>query len=207
MIYNDSFVWLHFPKCVGTKIEHLFAKYFSDVKNLHQDPVDVKLDPAISWHDSIDQRIKRDKGFEPGDKTVICSIRRLPSWLESRYNFEYKRAPHLAHDPEKLLKGKFLENNGYENHADYYINQYLPKKLLESGRVKFIRTENFEEDFKQVFSKFIDISKVPDWEYDRYVNKSKSFLPDKVKEGLYKSDHIYEFCPDWKLVDGLVYNK
>jgi hypothetical protein len=207
MIFNNSFVWLHFPKCVGTKIEHLFAKYYSEVKDLHQDPVGVLVDPTISWHDSIEQRIKRDTEFELGSKKVICSIRRLPSWLESRYNFECKRAPDLPHDPDKLLEGKFLENNGYENHADTYINQYLPKTLLESGRVEFVRTENFEKDFKQVFSKFIDTSKVPDWEYDRYINKSESFLPDKIKNELYGSERIYEFCPAWKQVESLAYNR
>jgi len=27
MIYTDEFVWLHFPKCAGTKVKRLFLKY------------------------------------------------------------------------------------------------------------------------------------------------------------------------------------
>jgi len=56
MIYNDDFVWLHFSKCAGTKIEHLFEKYFADMDGLHLDIVNEKTNPDISWHDSIAQR-------------------------------------------------------------------------------------------------------------------------------------------------------
>lgn len=30
MIIGKEFVWLHFPKCAGTKIEKIFETYFSD---------------------------------------------------------------------------------------------------------------------------------------------------------------------------------
>ena len=119
MIYNDDFVWLHFPKCAGTKIEKIFERYFTDVPGLHQDVVNVEIDPTVSWHDNIEQRMERDSHFQLRGRAIVCCIRTLPSWLISRYNFEVDRSPELDHKPELLLEGKFLEQSGNLSHADY----------------------------------------------------------------------------------------
>src|SRR5215211_1142207 len=116
MIYADDFVWLHFPKCAGTKIERLFKTYYSSDKRIFQDTVDPKIDPQATWHDSVSDREKRNPHFTLGKRIIICSFRRLPSWLESRYSFEVQRSPELNHRPELLLEGKFLEHGGYQNH-------------------------------------------------------------------------------------------
>ena len=144
MIYNQDFIWLHFPKCAGTKVAEIIRNYFSKTEGLFQDPVGVAADPTIAWHDAVSDRMSKDPGFDPGQRTIITSFRRLLPWLISRYNFEVQRSPHLDHRPELLLEGKFLEANGRIGHTDGYIRKYLSDSVLQAGRVEFIRTEYFE---------------------------------------------------------------
>jgi len=205
VIYNSEFVWLHVPKCAGTKIENLFKKYFSHEDGLFQDPVVPKNDLSCPWHNSTSDREASDPEFKLDGRTVICSFRRLPSWLESRYNFEVQRNPHLPHNPELLFEGKFLEANGYVGHADYYAKKYLPETILKTGKVRFLRTEFFETDFKLIFGDFLPISRIPDWELKKKVNISKSSLPPHIKEQLYGQKKVYEKCPYWRSVEEMAY--
>jgi len=206
MIYSNTFVWLHFPKCAGTKIERLFATYYSDEKGITQDLVGVQMEPPVLWHDSIARRESRDQNFELGNRTVICSFRRLPSWLISRYNYEYQRRPHFNHRPERLLVGKFLGQNGRETHADVIVESFLPKSILESGNLRFIRTEHFEYDFKSVFGDYIDISVIPSWEYNKKENTSENNVPLGIRNKLRKNQQLlYQNCPYWKMVEDIAY--
>lgn len=206
MIYTDEFVWLHFPKCAGSKIEQLFKNYFFDDEGLHQDPVDPLIDPTASWHHTISNRENHDPQFKLGDRMVICSFRKLSSWLESRYNYEVERSPDLPHRPELVLEGKFLESNGMENHADYYAKLFLPEPILKSDKLKFLRTEFFESDFKSIFGNYLDISRIPDWEFEQKLNVSVSHLPVDIKKQLYsKNNKVYDSCPYWQLVEDIAY--
>jgi hypothetical protein len=206
MIYNDEFVWLHFPKCAGTKIERLFLKYFSGHRGLHQDPFTPDKDPSVSWHDSIADRESRDSSFQLGERIIVCSFRRLSSWLESRYSFEYQRSPHLPHMPERLLEGRFLEADGTLSHAEYYVHKYLPDDILALNPVRFLRMEYFETDFKTIFGEFLDISHIPDSKFSRKVNVSKKYLPRSIKKKLYESpEQIYSHCPSWQKIEALAY--
>jgi len=184
MIYNDAFVWLHFPKCAGTKVERLFEKYFSGTPGLHQDIVDPTADPESKWHDSLAQREKRQPGFDRPERTVICSVRRLTSWLVSRYSFEVKRSPELAHRPELLLKARFLLPNGREGRAEKLAKLYLPRSVLKKRDVRFIRTEYFADDFRHVFSEFVDVSVIPQAELETRVNPSKNRVPRPINDAL-----------------------
>jgi hypothetical protein len=205
MIYSDDFVWLHFPKCAGVKIEQLFEKYFSNENQIVQDIIDPALFKKISWHDSVADREARDPSFSLGERIVICSFRKLPSWLISRYSFEYHRSPNLNHRPELLIEGRFLEQGGSLNHADNYVRKYLPEKILNSDKLRFIRTEYFEHDFKLVFGEFLDISVIPDWEYQKKVNVSRLVVPEVIRNELIESEEVYTHCPYWKLVEGFFY--
>lgn len=206
MIYSQKFVWLHFPKCAGSKIEQLFKTYFSRQEDIFQDVIDTEKDSSFSWHDSVADREARDPAFRLEDRMVICPFRKLPFWLESRYNFEAQRNPHLPHRPEILLEGKFLEANGMENHADVYVQKYLPPPILKSGKVRFLRTEYFEQDFKSIFGEFLDLSRIPPWEYQSLVNASAKHLPEKVRRRLYEEPRkVYEQCPEWRLIEEMVY--
>jgi hypothetical protein len=205
MIYSENFVWLHFPRCAGTKIEQLFRKYYSHDKRISQDIVDPKLDQFISWHDSIAEREARDRAFSLADRVVICSFRQLPAWLESRYNFEHNRSPHLNHQPEQLLDGKFLEQDGGVSQADWYAKKYLPEAILYLGKVRFIRTEYFEFDFKLVFREFLDVSRIPDWEFSDKVNVSSSALPIDIRKRIFDGQGVYANCPYWKIVEDVAY--
>lgn len=205
MIYTDQFVWLHFPRCAGTKIEQLFARYYSHDSRVFQDLVDPKGDPDLSWHDSIADREARDEFFTIGDRAIICPFRRLPAWLESRYSFEYHRSPHINHQPDQLLEGKFLEQNGRVSQADWYARKYLPEAILYSGKVRFIRTEYFERDFKLAFGEFLDISYIPDMEFRLRVNESRKALPSRIIKKLYRTPEVYDKCPYWKIVEDIAY--
>ncbi len=208
MIYNQDFIWLHFPKCAGTKVADIFRKYFSKTEGLIQDPVGAKADPTIAWHDAVSDRRARDPGFDPGEKTIVISFRRLLPWLISRYSFEVQRSPYLDHNPELLLEGKFFEANGRQSHADHYIRKYLPEPVLKSGRVQFIRTEYFESDFKNVFGAYLDISKIPDKQYTIKVNTSKNYLPPDSMFFLQRQKHtIYDNCPLWRAVEEMAYGQ
>lgn len=204
MIYSDSFIWLHFPKCAGTKIERIFNLYYQDDVSIHQDIVDIQKDPTISWHDSIADRERRDKNFSAGNREIICSFRSLPSWLASRYNFEVARSPHLNHDPNSLLKGEFLEASGKLNNADRLIARYLPYEDIRGRNVSFIRTEFFEEDFKQILGRHIDISRIPEIEYQQKENASQNRLSDKIIDKL-QTVTPYQHCPVWSAFEYFVY--
>ena len=206
MIYSDDFVWLHFPKCAGTKIESLFRTYYASDKRIFQDVVDARINPSISWHDSIADRERRDPHFILGNRVVICSFRRLPAWLESRYSFEVQRSPELDHRPELLLEGKFFEQGGLQNHADFYAQKYVPEAILNSDKIRFIRTENFESDFKRIFGAFLDISKIPNSEFKSRVNVSRSAVPDHIRKKLVQNkQQLYEKCPYWKSIENIAY--
>lgn len=206
MIYSNDFVWLHFPKCAGTKVERIFQKYFATDPTIVQDPTDFQIDPEVRWHDSISMRSERNPSFQLGERTVICSFRRLPAWLISRYSFEHKRSPALNHRPELLLKGQFLEMNGNPNSADFYCNKYLPPSILESARLRFLRTEYFERDFKSIFGEFLDLSSIPESAYKEKVNRSSSSVPWQVKWKLHGLSHfVYRQCPRWKEIENLAY--
>ena len=206
MIYSDDFVWLHFPKCAGVKIETLFRTYFSSDKRIFQDVVDPVKDPLGTWHDSISDRQKRDPNFILGDRVIICSFRRLPTWLESRYSFEFQRSPHLGHRPELLLAGEFLEQGGKQHHADRYAKKYIPEVILRSNKIRFIRTEYFEDDFKRVFGEFLDVTIIPEWEFSKKENVSQSVVPEKIRQELFQNpQRVYKKCPYWKAVESIAY--
>ncbi|MBC7489781.1 MAG: hypothetical protein H7240_07240 [Glaciimonas sp.] len=206
MIYNDKFIWLHFPKCAGVKVESLFRKYYYDVPGLIQDVVDPKNDASASWHDSVATRLNKNPEFTLGDKEIICPIRKLPSWLISRYNFECGRSPELNHNPELLVTGRFLEASGVLNHADVYIQNYLPQSLLDKGRVSFLRVENFEADFIELFGKYIDVSIIPKEEFAQRENISKNYLPEEIVHKLISSQEVYTNCPKWFSVEKLAFS-
>ena len=224
MIYTDKFVWLHFPKCAGTKVENIFNYFLINTPGLHLDYIRQKKDPTISWHNTIKEREALDPHFQLGARTIICCIRKLPSWLESRYSYELWRSPQLQHDPEKLLQGIFLESNGYQNHADQYIEKYLPPEIFISNKVVFIRIEFFREDFIKAFRPFLNLSSIPDHEFNKKSNRSNSLLKrlslkkqfmaklyyspqkeltDRLKERLQTS--VYQHCPKWHALESQLY--
>ncbi len=123
-----------------------------------------------------------------------------------KFNFEVARNPKIAPSPELLLEGKFPESSGHMNHVDVYVNKWLPPSILNSQNLRFIRTEHFELDFKSVFSNFLDVSKIPDWEYNKLVNTSTSILPDEIKHKLISNkEELYKNCPRWSLVEEMAY--
>lgn len=205
MIYNEKFVWLHFPKCAGVKIENMFQKYFQDTEGLHIDTVDTEKDVFMSWHDSISGREAKDSNFVLGDRDVIIPIRRLSSWLVSRFCFEVQRNPTLLHDKENLLKGKFLEIDGYESSVDDYMKEFLPEYILKNNRVRFLRIEFFESDFKNIFSDYLDLTNIPEEVYRDKLNVSQRCLSNEFIERLKNTD-FNNIAPYWTYIEKLAYD-
>ncbi len=80
MIYTDKFVWIHLPKCAGSKTEQLFKKYYSGEDGVFQDIVNPDIDPEISWHDTIAEREARDVDFKLGSRTYVNSVGFRHGW-------------------------------------------------------------------------------------------------------------------------------
>jgi hypothetical protein len=207
MIYNKDFVWIHFPKAAGSKIELVFRNHFSGDLSIHQDIVGIKSDPSISWHDSIGDRQKRDPSFTLSDRCLIVCVRRLPAWLKSRFLYEIKRSPKLNHDPNLLILGKFLERTGQINHADNYISKYIPAYLIENhANISYLKVEDFANDFVKIFSRYIDISKISKRDLEQKVNASHGSTKYNVDQII--SDNlavIYGACPLWSELEKSVY--
>ena len=205
MIYNSEFIWLHFPKCAGTKIETIFRKYFSNRSDIHQDPSTIDLDPEVKWHHTIAARTQYDPAFRLDDRVLICCFRKLPHWLESRYNYEVQRNPQFAHDPMLLLKGQFLGPDGTIRSADTLAKSYLPPRILTYHRLRLIRTEFFESDFKRAFGELIDISAIPETEFSQKSNRSRPALTQSLHATLSSSPDVYAHCPYWTQIEKSLY--
>lgn len=204
MIYNDKFVWLHFPKCAGTKVENIFETYFKNTPGIHIDPVGLEKDSTVGWHDSIQDRENKDLNFKLGNRDIILPIRQLAPWLVSRYCFEVKRNPNLQHDKMKLLEAKFLEFDGNENRADFYMKKYLPENILKSNRVRFLRTEFFESDFKSIFSDYLDLSVIPEDAYSTALNVSEKCLNPEFIDNM-NNNNFKKAAPYWLKIEKIAY--
>lgn len=196
------------PKAAGSKIEALFKAHYATDTSIHQDKVGIRINPLITWHDSIADREKRDPSFRLGKRRLIVCTRRLPSWLKSRFLFELRRTPRLMHDPKMLLSGMFLERTGHPNHADKYIRKWIPPELRRTHRqVSYLRVENFAIDFRTIFGQYLDISSISTAELEERENASLSLgvqsnLDVLIAENL---DLIYQSCPLWTELETMVY--
>lgn len=208
MIYSNEFVWIHFPKAAGSKVETLFRKYFASNPSVHQDQVGRRLNPSISWHDSISDREKRDPSFNLGNRRLIVCTRRLSSWLKSRYLFELQRTPRLEHDPELLVTGRFLERSGRVNHADNYVLKWIsPSIRLNHGLISYLRVESFASDFLDIFGQYLDVSEISISELEQRENASASVGGKLDVDRLIAAniDSIYKACPLWAELESEVY--
>lgn len=192
MIIHPDFIWLHFPKCAGSKVHTLFARYFSDVPGLVMDPTDT--DDA-RWHDSIAQR-----GVDIAGRTVVSGFRRLPVWLQSRFSYERTRSPHLIHSLELLHTAQFREADGSIGHADLYCRHWLPPELIERERVQLLRLEDFPGDFQRIFGQWLPVDRIPDAEL-RLAENTSAEAHDVAEEIARHWDGVYDQCPHWQAVE------
>ena len=136
MIVGKDFIWLHFPKCAGTSLEKALRKLAPDAVF---DPVGPS-NGAI-WHDTIPQRMARDKSFNPDGRRIISGFRRLPHWVLSRVYFEAFRPPHHTVTRDMLVRGQIFERTGDMRSADSYFARFNTPTVTD-----WIRVENVEED-------------------------------------------------------------
>lgn len=209
MIYSDQFIWLHFPKMAGSAVERIFQSHFRHDRSIVCDlvsPLLVRLRLAEPvWHDSVAERASRRPGFSSEGKAVICGLRRLPDWLYSRHMFEVQRSPRLPHQIDRLIEGRFLEHTGAIGFADDYMTKYLPPDLFNSGVVRIVRVDQFRDDFRAAFGDFIDVDRIPERDFSRVRNKTRS--SDPLAREMIGSHirQIYESCPYWAEVEAVFY--
>ena len=144
MIISDDFVWLHFPKCAGTAVEHALRTLLAGRPDVRFDPVDPS---NVIWHHTVAKREKYDPSFTLGKRRVVCCFRRLPTWLLSRVHYEATRGPNYRTvTRDMLLKGVVYEHDGTATPANEYA------KVFSSPRVdNWLRVENLAEDLSAVF--------------------------------------------------------
>jgi hypothetical protein len=210
LIHTDRFIWLHFPKTAGTAVERIFKRYFRRDRSVRCDVVShllVQLGFAQPlWHDSLADRKNRQPGFSWSGKAIICGMRRLPDWLYSRHTFEMQRSPGLAHRPENLLAGRFFEQTGALGFADDYMRKYLPLDIIESGAVRIIRVEHFQQDFLSAFRNFIPVERIPARDFTIMRNRTR-IRDDNARQLIQSNrEQIYNSCPYWAEVESRLYS-
>jgi len=136
MIVSGDFIWLHFPKTGGTALEAAIKKLRPDAV---ADPRDYK---NVIWHDGIARRSRRDPGFDPAGKRILCGFRRLPHWLLSRVHYEAARSRGIAPPArELLLAGRFHNAAGGVQHADVIVGEFATP-----APDFWLRPENLKDD-------------------------------------------------------------
>lgn len=196
MIIGEDFVWLHFPKCAGTFTEKLLKQVVPVGQLIEFDPIDPN---NIIWHQNVPQREKMTK-VDLSSKNIICNFRRLPGWIISRIIYEKERSGYVA-TKELYSVGNFLNENGVQRNADSIVRRYTTRRINH-----WIRTENIEEDFIRVFSKYIKFTPSLDSsDFQRRVNSSD--WGNDIHHWFSGEDLIklYNSCPVWSEFEREVY--
>jgi hypothetical protein len=140
MIVGKQFVWLHFPKSGGHAVDQALKAALKGNEAAF-DPPDY-----VGWHDSIEDRRRRDSSNQLAGKTLISGFRRLPYWMLSRIHYEAARPPYLAASRDMLRRGEFFHQNGQIGRADEYIVHYDAARIS-----RWVRTEHLAQDFLEHF--------------------------------------------------------
>ena len=143
MIVSDEFVWLHFPKCAGHAVEQALRSVLRSAPDV---AFDRPGDDTINWHDTLEDRRRRDPRLALGERTVVCGFRRLPHWMLSRVHYEASRPPYHCVTRAMLCRGEFFHQNGQVGKADAYVEHYGASKVD-----RWVRTEHLLEDFERAF--------------------------------------------------------
>lgn len=195
MIIGKNFIWLHFPKCAGSFTEKILRELVNN-DEIKFDPIDPK---NVIWHQNVYQR-EQLLNIDLSSKDVICNFRRLPNWIISRIQYEEIRSG-IVTSKELYTMGCFFEHNKLQSNAEAYLKLLTERKIHH-----WIRVENLEEDFINVFSKYIDFITVPDSSLFRQKFNSSSWGEDINKwfdyDDLVK---LYTACPNWAKLEKKLY--
>lgn len=190
MIVGPDFVWLHFPKCAGTSVEKALAALYGNKPGYQFDEVGPTA--QMIWHDTIAQRMKLDPSFDVGGRKIVACFRRLPTWILSRVHYEAAREPFHKATRDMIVSGRFYENDGFVNHADYYAGIY------NTPPVDFwIRTERAAEDLARVLDLPLDTiaALMP---HENRTEHSDQLSDDEI-------DRLYAACPKWAELEKRIY--
>lgn len=99
-----------------------------------------------------------------------------------------------------------VEQSGDINHADFYARSYLPPDLIANEKIRFIRTEFFENDFKTAFKDLIETKIIYASDLKRKTNQGKTkILAETLSFVEENAAEIYENCPYWKSLEDKIY--
>lgn len=200
MIVGRSFVWMHFPKTGG----HTVAEAIRAAADGREDLVfDTPGVDGHRWHDSIVERRRTERGFDPKGKVVVSGFRRLPWWILSRVHYEASRPPHRCATRQMLCRGDYYEQDGSVNHADAHV-----ERLGSHPVDRWVRLEHLAEDFVEQFEGLLGprvravahkLKKVVNPTTLDYVKALEFYFTAEELAGLYAAN------PNWAAMEVRVY--
>jgi len=210
MIIGENFVWSHMPKTGGTTIEYIFNNILDKDKLgiVHIDGRD-----SIQKHDSIWIKEKR-LAIDLSNKAHILNIRRMPNWVLSKLNHKNWRIPFDKNSLISTIVMSFYPVDSLDiidlEEAWKSLKSHTPDSMLSHfygcGVDYWMRTENINEDFISVFSKFFDMTDSEQSEITRAFENKRSYQKD-IHKWLSLEDikHMYKRNPFWYSIEKLVY--
>ena len=196
MIIGPTFIWLHFPKCAGTRTEQVLRKYFGDDPGIRFDEINPE---HVIWHQSVRER-EDATGEDLGGRRVISNIRRLPQWIISRVGYEEMRSS-ITTPREMFVHGSFINRQGKVQQADTILKDFTIVPVDA-----WIRVDHLAEDFFAAFSPVLDLSRINlrrefskrsnETKYNR--NSTAWFTPEELKT-------LYDSCPVWRELERRLY--
>jgi hypothetical protein len=200
VIVGRSFVWMHFPKTGG----HTVAAAIRDAARGREALVfDRPGADDHRWHDSVSDRARAERSFDPAGKLVISGVRRLPWWVLSRVHYEAARPPHRCATREMICRGQYFEQDGSVNHADAHV-----ARLGDHPIDRWVRLEHLAEDFVAHFEGLLGprvrraarkLKKVVNPTALDYVKSLDFYFTSAELEALYAAN------PRWAAMEARVY--
>ena len=200
MILGRDFVWLHFPKCAG----HAVDQALRGVLRGRSEIVFDDQAREAGWHDSVDERLRREPMLDFSNRRIICGFRRLPHWILSRIHYEASRPPYLCATREMLCRGEFFGELGDVGKADDFAAYYAAGKVE-----RWVRTEHLAEDFERHFGDMLEapLARAAVRRLRKIVNGAR--LNYVRSPGFYftaaELDALYEANPVWAALERELY--
>ncbi len=198
MIIGPNFIWLHFPKCAGTRTEQVIRKYYGTDPTLRFDEINPD---RVIWHQSVRER-EEATGEDLRGRRVICNIRRLPHWIISRVGYEGMRS-NISTPREMFVHGSFINRWKEIQNADTILSDFTIVPVDA-----WIRVDHIVSDFSAAFAPVLDISGINlRREFARKSNEtkfSKESTPWFTSEEL---TTLYDSCPAWSALEKRLYGE
>ncbi len=198
MIIGPDFIWLHFPKCAGTRTEQVIRKHFGTDPTLRFDEINPE---HVVWHQSVRER-EEATGENLGGRRVVCNIRRLPHWILSRVGYEEMRSD-IYTPREMFVRGSFINRWKKVENADAFLSDFTVVPVDAWIRVDFIAS-----DFAAAFSPVLDLTGINlRREFAKRSNETKFFADSTPWLTSEELAILYDSCPVWTALEKRLYGE